>query len=283
MANIAECAIRVAVDDLPKITNLIRQVEKGTEPTYIIEAFYAPAYKAPMKYKLVLKGSNAYTAVSPKPDQVDEAYELVKGKKKDEWKPIDVKTLPTKEYECYGGRKEMRLDLWYMASDTIDWTEVFVTGHDEYFLLNVNEAYRLSGYWPSIVETTWAELGTKTLELVFQAKWDFPSELETALNKVAIDEDGATIVAWQGAMSEPGMGAYTDKLGTEDLGLCIDWEAICPECYDTIEECIEDGKDAEDYTCPNCKDDEGKPLKCYEQSYVSSYITNSGKQWKEKK
>lgn len=279
MANIAECGIRIAVNDLPKVAQIIRKAPKGAESCYIIEVHYSPAFEKPVKYKCVLK--NEFFAGGPKPDHIAEAWELVNFETQ-EWKKIDVSEMPTKEVELPNGKKEQRLDVWYTNSTILKWEEVFTTTSGEEWVLDLTAVHKLTNAWPSITEIMWAELGTETLEVLFSSKWDFPVELSDALTKLAYNEDGEVVVHWQGAISEPGMGCVADDLGTEDLGLCINYEAICPECYDTIEEQVADGKNAEDYTCPTCKDAKGEPARCFGQSYVGAYITNDGKQWRKK-
>lgn len=277
MANIADCSIRIAVEDLPKVSRIIRKASENAESCYIVEAHYSPEFKADVQYKCVIK--DPYVCGDPRPDQVAEAYRLV-NKEKDEWEKIDVNEIPTKDAKCADGKTEKRLDLWYTSSKVLKWEEVFTTTSNEKWMMDVTEIYNMVKSWPRMTDIVWAELGNATLEIAFSAKWDFPVEIADALNMLALDENGDKLISWQGAMSEPGMECATDDLGTEDLGLCIDYEAICPDCYDTVEERIEKGKNAEDYTCPDCKDNKGNPVRCYGQSYVSSYITNDGKQWR---
>lgn len=277
MANIAECAIRIATKDLPKVKKVVRKAPKDAKTTYIVEAFYSSEQDETNKYKCILKDAGA--VISPRIDQIAEAY---KSTSDGDWAKIEPKDLPQKDITLPNGEVERRIDFWYTGSQPIKWEEVLATNDGGQVLLDLAEVYKLSGEWPGIYELNWAEIGTETLELLFSAKWGFPSALETALNKLAYDNDGEVIVHWQGAESEPGCEVENDELGTEDLGLCIKHQACCSQCYDIIEECIEEGKKAEDYVCEVCSQHSDKPVTCYSEPYVGAYITNDGKQWKER-
>ncbi|MCM1323192.1 MAG: hypothetical protein NC218_03315 [Acetobacter sp.] len=272
MANLAECSVRIKVNDLPKFKGLVRIVDRSAETVYTVEAFYSAEPSGPTKYKLVLKGGGG--EICPRPQDVAEAYEKVG---EDEWKKIKVSDIATKKIERYVGGEETRLNIWYETAKVVDWREVFVASDTECVLLDCNEIHRLTGSYPSIVETSGADIGKESIELMFLSKWDFPEPLESALNKLALDKDGNVLAEWQGAMSEPGMMAATDELGTADLGLYIQWLARCQNCYDIMEEGLNSEAEAENYTCDNCKDEDGQPTHCFGEPYVNAYKSTNGK------
>lgn len=187
MANIAECAIAIALEDLPKLNGAIRKREKGEISVYVCETKYKNAQ------------GEQYILVDEWHEGARNAYGLKKGR--------DVVAFTGENWqEMQDKIKELGLitdiqdpDYFKVKTDAfcngdwcIDWVKLHGFSYD---------------YTPFIQEHD------DHITIIFGGRWDFPEPLETFLNSLDIK--------WQGAGCEDGCDWQCDDFGTYDFGLRI--------------------------------------------------------------
>lgn len=186
MANIAECAIAIALEDLPKLNGAIRKRKKGEESRYYCET----------KYKD--KDGESYIFGHSWHEKDGETYELKKNNHSvfftKDWHKIHDKmqelglTTDITDPNYYTSK----IDICCDGEWAVDWAKLHAFSYDYTPLLEEYEDH---------------------ITIIFGGRWDFPEALETFLNSLDIK--------WQGAGCEDGCDWQFDDYGTYDFGLRI--------------------------------------------------------------
>lgn len=184
MANICDCAVAIAKEDLKKLDGAITRTKKGEGETYKTSW---EIVKGGERRKVISYEHHEFKGVG---QSTSESYFLVDGKKitPDEYKET-YNELGTEWREDWETHKVL-IDTYYVEGWKIDWLKLHTYSYET----------------PPYV----AEYDDH-ITIYFGGRWSFPENLEELLNKKE--------VRWQGAEAECGCEVLNDELGNEDFGL----------------------------------------------------------------
>lgn len=231
MANIAACAVAIAMDDLKKLKGAIKRTPHPNG--YHYESVTVTIGENGERYRLK-RSDDRYTLIELKETTEEVAGGLAKLTTTKEGKTIlkDVTGEEWWEYKKSHGLMEdyaqfkVLADIVYDNGWELDWKKL--------------HAYSYQGY-TSISKNTFGDTDDNYIKVEFDGRWDFPIELEDYLND--------TEVRWQGVACDPAM-EYEADFGNTDFGLDIYYDVYCAECDDQLAEGItREQKNTETYKC----------------------------------
>lgn len=189
MANICDCGVAIAKEDLKKLDGAITRTKKGEGSTY--KTSY-DIVKGGERRKVVHYEHYEFGGVGK---SKSESYFLVDNKK---ITPAEYREtyneLGTEWREDWDTHKVL-IDTYCVEGWKIDWLKLHTFSYEA---------------TPYVAEYD------DHITIYFGGRWSFPEKLEELLNKKE--------VRWQGAEAECGCEVLNDELGNEDFGLkaCID-------------------------------------------------------------
>ncbi len=189
MANIADCAVAIAIEDLPKLNGAIKKVDvpqsKWEKYQTVVRSYYEDSKTG---RKCVLFCKNGY----------DETIYRLRENGKVIAETTDGNYTPIKD----------KLEELGMAKN---WSKEKIL--EDKFISNGYEVdwLKLDSY--SYDMTPWVMEHGDHITLYFGGRWNFPEKLENKLNEYG--------VRWQGAACDGSMDWEVDDLGNSDFGLRV--------------------------------------------------------------
>lgn len=182
MANICECAVAIAKEDLAKLGDAITKTEQGEG---IEEVF---AYDIISKDDRHSVRHHHHYVYSGKDTSIDKCYYEVDGERVEV--PDYEKLYPRDKWMCDYQTHKCLVDKAYNNGWCVDWRKLNAYSYE--------------------MDTYVAEYDDH-ITIYFGGRWTFPEKLEEFLDSKE--------VRWQGAEAECGCEVLNNELGNEDFGL----------------------------------------------------------------
>lgn len=182
MANIAECAVAIAKEDLAKLGDAITRTEEGDglEETFTYDIISKDDRHSVVRYiKYLFTGKGSSTDIK--------YYEVDGNKLSDD---VYEKRYPRDKWICDYQTHKCKVDKLYSNGWCVDWRALH------------SYSYEISPYVAEYDDH---------ITIFFGGRWSFPESLEEFLNSKEI--------RWQGAEAECGCEILNSELGNEDFGL----------------------------------------------------------------